>query len=72
MYSIYLTEKTKNTVGYDCTGIIVLDSNRVQLFPQSLLATQQRGRTRHDRGISSESLDNMVREKYIRQELLPR
>lgn len=38
VYSIYLTKKPKNTVGYDCTGIIVLDSNRVQLFPQSLLS----------------------------------
>lgn len=55
VFAIYLTKKPKKTVGCGCTGIIVLDSNRVQLFPQSLLScnTVEEKKSRCDRGVSS-------------------
>ena len=57
-------QKPKNTVGYDCTGIIVLDSNRVQLFPQILLScnTAERKNLTWQGASSVSNLDNMVRE----------
>lgn len=56
MYSINLAKKTENTVGCDYTLIIVLNSNRVQLFPQSLLSfcTAERKEQDVTGGISTE------------------
>lgn len=72
---IHFKQEAWNTVGYDCAGAIVLDSNRVQLFPQSLLSCNTAEREELDVTGCISATIWIIRSKtscYMRQQLLSR